>query len=178
MGNDKCESTYKVGDRVLIKDHIVPGGAMVEFMLEEHGGKVRTISKVIPNEHRGEFWFTYEIEEDETPYRYEFMDEDIAGLHAEELEVSQHVNVIPQRIEIPVPGGHLVAVTTDYGGDYPGIHVFFVASGDTVEHNLCFAEVCAEHHPDEIRVGTCYADCDEVKDISVYPMSVWDKEEE
>lgn len=176
MGNDKRESTYKVGDRVLIKDHITLGGAMVEFMLEEHGGKVRTISKVIPNEHRGEFWFTYEIEEDKTPYRYEFVDEDIAGLHAEEPKVSHHVKVIPQRIEIPVPGGHLVAETTDYGGDYPGICVFFVASGDTMEHDLCFAEVCVKDNPDTIRVGTYFEDGSDVRDIMEY--TKWKKEEE
>ena len=82
---------------------------------------------------------------------------------------------ISQRIEIPVPGGMLVAETTG-GENYPGIFISFYASGGTLEHPLCFAEVCATDNPDEIRVGTYFRDCDDVKDITVFPM--WTREED
>ena len=164
-------SKYQVGDKVKIKDYIDPKGVMVDFMLLDHGGKVRTISKVI----KGVGWdgqplAGYELAEgpDGFSTRYIFVDEDI-----ECLVKPSHKS---QRIEIPIPGGHLVAETIDWGGTHPGIFLSFIKSGDEVEHGLCFAEVCAEDRPDEIRVGTYYADCDEVKDIMIYPMDAWSKE--
>lgn len=161
------ESKYKVGDRVRINNYVSSKGAMIECMLEEFGGKVKTISKVMWNDEGN--YFSYEMEEDRspTPYKFEFTDEDIEGLVPDKP-------FIMQRIEIPVPGGHLVAVTTDYGGDYPGIHVFFIASGDTVEHDLCFAEICLDD-PDTIRVGTYFEDGSDVRDLMEY--TKWKKEE-
>ena len=81
---------------------------------------------------------------------------------------------IPQRIEVPVPGGHLVA-TTYCGADYPSIDLFFVPSGETNGYQLCFAEVCPNEDPEHIRVGVYYADCDEVNAEYKFPI---DKKEE
>lgn len=161
-------SKYQVGDKVFVNDFAAPNGAMTRYMLEEFGGMVATIRRVISPLGRHT---TYQITED--PVGFEFTENDLSPL--ESSLVSLPENTMTQRIEIPVPGGHLVAETTG-GADYPAIHVFFVASGDEVEHGLCFAEVCATEKPDEIRVGTYFRDCDEVKEITEYPM--WKKEED
>lgn len=160
-------SKYNVGDKVRVKDYVSFGGRMIEEMLPQFGGTVHAISKVIDADDGHGGWYNiYNFEGD--PLEYEFGDEDI-----ECLVKPPHKS---QRIEVPVPGGHLVAVTTDYGGDYPGIHVFFVASGDTVEHDLCFAEICAKDDPDTIRIGTYFEDGSDVRDLMEY--TKWKKEEE
>lgn len=159
-------SKYQVGDKVKIKDYIDPKGVMVDFMLLDHGGKVRTISKVI----KGVGWdgqplVAYELAEgpDGFSTRYVFLDEDI-----ECLVKPAHKT---QRIEIPIPGGHLVAETCDWGGTHPGIIISFIKSGETEDQILCFAEVDIENNPDAIRLGTFYEDGRDVKEIFEYPMS-------
>lgn len=151
-------SRYNVGDRVYINNFADENGAMTKVMLEEFGGKIATIKRVF---EIGSY-ATYQILED--PVGFEFTEFDMSPSY-----------IAKQRIELPVPGGHLVAETTG-GADYPSIHIFFIASGGEIEHGLCFAEVCATEKPDEIRVGTYFRDCDDVKDIIVFPM--WAKEED
>lgn len=158
------ESKYKVGDRVLLKNYCASRGAMIPSMLEEFGGKVCTIESFdIEAEGTSSACAVYHMAEDEGGYyKYDFYDEDIECMYTSAMKPSQ-------RIEIPVPGGHLCAETCG-GGDYPAIHIYFVASGDTLEHDLCFAEVCAIDNPDVIRVGTYFHEGDDVKDIFEYPM--------
>ena len=158
------ESKYRVGDRVLIKDHMDPKGAMVETMLEKFGGEVCTVSKVVYVDEKD--GFAYEIEEDDdfgAGFKYHFLETDIECLTFRPGRPSQ-------RIEIPVPGGNLVAETCDWGGSHPGIFVSFVPSGESAEQGLCFAEVAVESNPNVVRVGTYYTDGEEVKDIVEYPM--------
>lgn len=169
-------SKFSVGDKVRIKDYIDPNGAMCGMMLEQFGGKVCTISKAdtetgsdgIPID-------VYEIAEDySTPMlKFGFLGEDIECL-VERACPEFHGFRKSQRIEVHVPGGHLVAIARG-GAEYPSIDINFVASGDTVEYGLCFAEVCASETPRVIRVGTFEKDGDNVKDIFEYPM--WKKEE-
>ena len=159
-------SKYQVGDKVKIKDYLDPNGAMVEFMLLDHGGKVRTISKVVSGVGwKGQPLFGYELAEgpDGISTRYVFLDEDIECL----VSRAQHET---QRIEIPVPGGRLVAETCDWGGTHPGIFLSFLKSGETEDQILCFAEVAVEDDPDTIRVGTFYEDGSDVKEVFEYPM--------
>lgn len=161
-------SKFKVGDKVRVKDSMQNNGAMTTHMLDLFGGRETTICEV-DGDYDTKYecnYYTLDIDPD-----FYFSDHDL-----ELVEENHFTKPISQRIEIPVPGGHLVAVTTDYGGDYPGIHVFFVASGDTVEHDLCFAEICAEDDPDTIRVGTYFEDGSDVRDIMEY--TKWKKVEE
>lgn len=164
-------SKFNVGDKVRVNNFILPESPMVDDMLYCYGGKVVTIKEVYEySDVTG-----YAIEED--PWGYVFDDCDLTLV--EENDDSDPVPEIPQyvtqRIEIPVPGGHLVAETTG-GGDYPAIHTFFVASGSQVEHDLCFAEVCVENNPNIIRVGNYFRDCYDVHNIFEYDM--WTKEED
>lgn len=161
-------SKFHVGDKVRIKDSVQSNGVMNTHMLGWFGGRETTIREVDDDydmKHECNY-YTLDIDPD-----FYFSDHDL-----ELVEENHFTKPISQRIEIPVPGGHLAAVTTDYGGGYPGIHVFFVASGDTVEHDLCFAEICAEDDPDTIRVGTYFEDGSDVRDIMEY--TKWKKEEE
>ncbi len=159
-------SKYQVGDKVLIQDHMVPRGSMIEEMVEQFGGKVCTISKVERvTEFDGSFFDAYEIAEDDdsSEFKYTFVDEDIVCLvHSPHRQ--------SQRIEIPIPGGHLVAETCDWGGTHPGIFLSFIKSGETEDQILCFAEVDVENNPDAIRLGTFYEDGRDVKEIFEYPM--------
>lgn len=154
-------SKYNVGDKVRVKDYVSFGGRMIEEMLPQFGGTIRTISKVIGEDDGfGGRYNIYNFEGD--PLEYEFGDEDIEGLVKPPHKT--------QRIEIPIPGGHLVAETCDWGGTYPGIFVSFVKSGETEDRILCFAEVDIENNPDAIRLGTFYEDGSDVKEIFEYPM--------
>lgn len=158
---------YKVGDKVRINDFEDQRGGMTAHMVEEFGGMIATIRRVIEIGN----YTTYQILED--PVGFEFTEYDMSP--SGEDPVMLPADIVKQRIELPVPGGHLVAETTG-GEDYPSIHIFFIPSGGEVEHGLCFAEVCATENPDTIRVGTYFRDCDEVKEIFEYPM--WNKEED
>ena len=169
-------SKFNVGDKVRIKDYKDPNGAMCAMMLDLFGGKVCTISKAqTERDFDGIPVDVYEIDEDcSTPnLKFGFLNEDIECLVERAFpEISEFGK--PQRIEVPVKGGRLVAVANG-GGGYPSIGINFVASGDAVEYGLCFAEVCALETPRVIRVGTFEKDGDNVKDIFEYPM--WKKEE-
>lgn len=159
-------SKYNVGDRVMVKKIKEPLSIMTDNMVRRFGGKVGTIQFVGRFDPMNQCNY-YNIDIDHQRYFYSDYDLEL-------VEPSSHH---AQRIEIPVPGGCLVAETTG-GEDYPAIHIFFISSGDEVEHDLCFAEVCAEKNPDVIRVGTYYADFEDVKDVFEYPMDVWRKEDE
>lgn len=112
---------FNVGDKVVVNDFIHSKGVMVEDMLELYGGKVVTISDV--NDSNG--YVAYRIAED--IWGYEFSEYDL-----------EEISILPpktQRIEVPVPGGHLVAEAIN-GGSYPCIYLSFIPSGEDVEHSL------------------------------------------
>ena len=160
-------SKFHVGDKVRVKYGIHPNGIMTGRMLDRFGGRESTIREVdgdydMKNECN---YYTLDIDPD-----YYFSDHDL-----ELVEENHFTKPLTQRIEVPVPGGHLVAETMG-GEHYPAIHIFFVASGDTMEYGLCFAEICAEDDPDTIRVGTYFEDGSDVRDIMEY--TKWKKEEE
>lgn len=153
-------SKFHVGDSVRVRRFPGDKSLMTLGMTREFGGKVTTVCRIDGYDKKNAC-NVYNLSIDPEYYFNDF-----------DLELVERVKQPPQRIEIPIPGGHLAAETVDYGGDYPGIHVFFVASGESVEHSLCFAEVRQTEDPDVIRVGTYYADCDEVKDVVEYPIDI------
>ena len=144
---------YNVGDRVLVNPDRTNEGVMTDYMVEQYGGKTFTINKV----YERSFGAVYSLA-------------GLCGYLFAECDLCS----AEEKLRISVPGGHLYAEAYG-GGDYPAIHIYFVASGDTVEHDLCFAEVCAMDNPDVIRVGTYFHEGDDVKEIFEYPM--WKKED-
>lgn len=147
---------FNVGDKVVVNNFIHSKGGMVEDMLERYGGKVVTISDV--NDDNGNP--VYRIAED--VWRYEFNDYDL-----------EELSILPprtQRIEVSVPGGHLVAEAINEGS-YPCIHLFFIPSGEDVEQSLCFAEVNVEDDPNNVRVGVYYREYEDVRDFYDFPMA-------
>ena len=146
---------FSVGDKVRVKNFIHSKVVMVEDMLELYGGKIVTISSV----DKAGGLFAYKIAED--IWGYEFSEYDL-----------EEISILPpktQRMEVPVPGGHLVAEAFN-GGDYPCIYLSFIPSGEDVEHSLCFAEVNVEDDPNNVRVGVFYREYEDVRDFYDFPM--------